>query len=270
MKRDELALIIFNNLNNNFKKLQEDFNKTKNNIGYFYIDDLLPTELILEIYKNFPSTNEMVLKKSIREDKYIGVQMNKFNPMIEEIIFSFQDEKVLNIIGEICNIRDLHADSNLYAGGISTMKKNQFLNPHLDNSHNKDRELWRVLNLLFYVTPDWKLEYGGNLELWDSGLNNKITIESKFNRLVVMATHEKSIHSVSPINHSHFTRNCVSNYYFSSNSNLENENFHVTSFRERPGNFIKDIILQTDNKIRMFIRKIFKKGIVENPHVYKK
>ena len=53
------------------------------------------------------------------------------------------------------------------------MKKNQFLNPHLDNSHDKDRSRWHVLNLLYYVTPNWQEDFGGNLELWTNGLQEK-------------------------------------------------------------------------------------------------
>jgi hypothetical protein len=61
-------------------------------------------------------------------------------------------------IAKICNIKEVFPDDKLYAGGISLMGKNQFLNPHLDNSHDKDREKWRVLNLLYYVTPDWDIK----------------------------------------------------------------------------------------------------------------
>ena len=127
------------------------------------------------------------------------------------------------------------------------MGKDQFLNPHLDNSHDKDRNLWRVLNLLYYVTPSWEKEYGGNLELWPNGLENKpITIHSKFNRLVVMATHQTSLHSVSPVQFEGY-RCCVSNYYFSKHPFKVDDRFHVTSFRGRPNEKIKDKILQLDS-----------------------
>jgi Rps23 Pro-64 3,4-dihydroxylase Tpa1-like proline 4-hydroxylase len=150
------------------------------------------------------------------------------------------------------------------------MAYKQFLNPHLDNSHDKDRNQWRVLNLLYYVSPNWEESYGANLELWPNGLNKKqITIHSKFNRLVVMATHNKSIHSVSEVNFDGF-RCCVSNYYFSKKPLKNTDSFHVTSFRGRPENKLTDLILKIDTFLRMTIRKVFKKGIKENPHVYKK
>ena len=150
------------------------------------------------------------------------------------------------------------------------MGKKQFLNPHLDNSHDKDRNLWRVLNLLYYVTPNWEETNGGNLELWPNGLKNKqITVHSKFNRLAVMETHNDALHSVSPVVFDGYRR-CVSNYYFSNSPLKESDSFHVTSFRGRPENKFSDLVLQLDTFLRMSLRKIFKKGIKENPHVYKK
>jgi len=150
------------------------------------------------------------------------------------------------------------------------MGKNNFLNPHLDNSHDKDRNKWRVLNLLYYVTPNWQNEHGGNLEIWPKGLkNDPISIISKFNRLVVMTTHQKSWHSVSKVLKEDI-RCCISNYYFSDTPLLTSDTFHVTTFRGRPEEKIKDFMLQLDNTVRSGLRKFFKKGVRENPHQYKK
>jgi len=270
MNRNEYATLIFQSLAKNKEQLKTQFSSAKNQIGYFFIDDLLPEELALELYDSFPKASEMVLKKSIREDKYIAAQMNLYNPILEEIIYAFQDQRIVDIIGEICEIKEMIPDDNLYAGGISMMGNKQFLNPHLDNSHDKDRELWRVLNLLYYITPNWEQQYGGNLELWPDGLSKpQITIHSKFNRLAIMATHNDSLHSVSPVVFEGY-RCCVSNYYFSKNPLLETDDFHVTSFRGRPENKFTDVVLRIDSFLRMTIRKVFKKGIKENPHVYKK
>lgn len=270
MKRTAIAQLILEKLEQNKEVLKKQFDQTKAEIGYFFLDDLLPESLALEIYNVFPKSEQMVLKKSIRENKYVAAQMDRYNPLLEEIIYAFQDIRIVKLVGEICAIEQTLPDDNLYAGGISLMAHKQFLNPHLDNSHDKDRNLWRVLNLLYYVTPNWEESYGGNLELWPEGLNHKqITIHSKFNRLAVMATHNYSLHSVSPVVYQG-ERCCVSNYYFSEKSLLESSHFHVTSFRGRPENKLTDLVLQCDTWLRMNIRKVFKKGIKENPHVYKK
>ncbi len=84
-----------------------------------------------------------------------------------------------------------------------------------------------------------------------------------------MATHNKSLHYVSPVTYEGL-RCCVSNYYFSKEPLLATDTFHVTSFRGRPENRLTDGLLRLDAAIRMGLRKIFKKGVRENPHVYRK
>ncbi len=269
--KKEISLLIFESISKNFDDLRKQYLTSENKIGFFYLDNLLPEDLVLEINAVFPESEDMILKKSLRENKYIAVQMNNYSELLENIIYAFQDEMLVNLIGKICNITDLHPDDNLYAGGLSLMKKNQFLNPHLDNSHDKDVSKWRVLNLLFYVCPNWQVNYGGNLELWPNGLENEqVTIESKFNRLVVMATHDYSWHSVSPIISESYSRKCISNYYFSNTSLKKTDNFHVTTFRGRPNQMVINQFLKLDSFLRMKIRSFFKKGIVKNKHVYKK
>ena len=268
--RTEIASIIFNNLLKNKVSLKEQFIETSEKIGFFYLDDLLPEDLAFNIYNCFPDVKDTVQRKSLREYKYTAYQMDKYNSLLEEVIYAFQDNRIVKLVSEICNIKNITADENLYAGGISLMTQGNFLNPHLDNSHDKDRDRWRVLNLLYYVSPNWQLGFGGNLEVWPNGLKEKqTTIESKFNRLVVMATNQKSWHSVSKVIEDN-VRCCVSNYYFSEKPLLPSDTFHITTFRVRPKEKIKDFVFQLDNKIRATLRLVFKKGVRENPHQYKK
>jgi len=270
MDREVFARLIYQNIKDNQLQLKKQFLASKNKIGFFFLEGLLPEEIALEIYNKFPSVDDAVERNSLREQKFTAYQMNKYDSLLEEVIYAFQDEKIVNLISNICDIQNLVSDEHLYAGGLSLMAKGSFLNPHLDNSHDKNRENWRVLNLLYYVTPDWAYANGGNLEIWTDGLKEEqITIESKFNRLVVMATHQNSWHSVSKVVENR-VRCCVSNYYFSKEALLPSDAFHVTTFRGRPKEKLKDFVLQIDNKIRSSIRFFFKKGIRENPHQYKK
>lgn len=268
--RKEIASLIVNQLKENKQTLKEQFNFSKNTIGYFYLDNLLPEKLVKQIHAKFPKLEETIKKKNLREFKYLAYQMDVYDPLLEEVIYAFQDTEVVKLISEICDIEVLFPDESLYAGGLSLMAKDNYLSPHLDNSHDKDRNLWRVLNLLYYVTPNWELKNGGNLELWEQGVKGEqTTIVSKNNRLVVMATHQKSWHSVSKVAVDN-VRCCVSNYYFSTNALLPTDQFHVTSFRGEKNKKAKDVILQVDTMIRSVLRKIFRKGVRENPHKYKK
>jgi hypothetical protein len=61
----------------------------------------------------------------------------------------------------------------------------------------------------------------------------------------------------------------VSNYYFSNQPVDTKSYFHVTSFRGRPEQKLRDIILQGDAMLRNGIRKVFKYGIKKS-HYYRK
>jgi Rps23 Pro-64 3,4-dihydroxylase Tpa1-like proline 4-hydroxylase len=239
-------------------------------INYFVLDDVLPEKWSHEIYAAFPNTEKMTLKRSLRELKYVSAQMNKYDSLLEEGIYAFQTPQLVKLVEQITQIKALEPDEMLYAGGISTMARGHYLNPHVDNSHDKSRERYRVLNLLYYVSPDWTEAAGCNLELWPDGPEGRsTTILSRFNRLVVMLTHQGSWHSVSR-NVSNRLRCCVSNYYFSKEPPGGTEYFHVTSFRGRPEQPIRDMVLRTDIWLRTAIRRLFPSGIAKNQHYYDK
>lgn len=139
------------------------------------------------------------------------------------------------------------------------MFKGDFLNPHLDNSHGANRDLYRRLNLLYYVAPDWALENGGNLELWDTAVKHQQTIVARFNRLVVMETNKTSWHSVSPVT-SDNVRCCVSNYYFSPESPDQTAYFHATSFSGRPEETGRRVLGFFDNRLRNAVSKTLRIG----------
>lgn len=270
MNRSTYAQFIYERLNPMKGDLRKQFLEG-NRISTFIVDDLLPGELAEEAYAAFPPASALVLKKSLKEDKYVGVQMDEYNPLLEEIVYAFQDQKLVSLLEEITEIENMYADPHLYASGLSLMGKGQFLNPHLDNSHDKEQKGYRVLNLLYYVTPGWRFEYGGNLELWDGGLKRTPrVIHSQFNRLVCMATHRTSWHSVQPIRVDE-KRSCVSNYYFAPRAlETTDEYFHVTSFRGRPGQPMVDFIVRMDGVLRQIARRVLSPKLVRNPHVYKK
>lgn len=267
--RSEIADRVAARLLANVQHMREQFSKS-GRIPSCWVDNVLPEALARQIYGGFPPVGRMMFKNSIKERKYVAAQMNEHPPILEEAVFAFQDKRVVDLVGQITGLREIEPDTNLYAGGISAMPKGNYLKPHLDNSHDKNRERYRVLNLLYYVTPEWREDHGGNLELWDAGPKEAPrTIPSLFNRLVLMVTNKSSWHSVSEVLHNG-SRCCVSNYYFSSVSPEQQDYFHATSFRGRPGERVSDLVMATDNAVRTTVLKVFGSKAYTNPHVYKR
>ena len=223
------------------------------------IDDLLPPELATEIFEAFPSGDQMRLLSSFRERKFTSKSFDRFDPLVSDATFAFQDERVVALVSEITGISDAVGDPHLYAGGISAMEEGHFLNPHIDNSHDHQQRNYRVLNLLYYVTPDWTHDDGGNLELWDGRVIEQTEIVSRFNRLVLMSTNDTSFHSVSGVTGAR-RRCCVSNYYFSPHSPNSGALSHVTYFRARPEQRVRRVLTRTDSELRTVLRKVRRSG----------
>lgn len=244
--------------------------RSSDRIKHFVLDDVLPQDWAGEIRRAFPSGDAMTLRRTLREVKYVSAQMDRYDPLLEEAIYAFQSPEIVAQIGEITRLRALEPDERLYAGGISVMGHGHFLNPHIDNSHDQSRQRYRVLNLLFYVSPDWAEAKGANLELWPEGPDGRpVTVVSRFNRLVVMVTDKQSWHSVSK-NNSRENRCCVSNYYFSKYPVGTNEYSHVTTFRGRPDQPLRDLLLKLDGGARHLLRRAFPGGIRKSEHYYRK
>jgi len=261
--RGRLVNLILQRLDRDAKQIAADFGAEKGvKTRFCAIDDLLPDDIAQKIADGFPPTSEMRLMKSFRELKYNSKSLDKFDPLIADITFALQDNRVIDKIAELTGIKDPHGDPHLYAGGLSAMTRGHFLNPHIDNSHDGEQQNYRVLNLLYYITPGWRSENGGNLELWDESVTKPVEIPSLFNRLVLMATNDKSWHSVNEVKVDG-VRRCVSNYYFSPHSPNGYETSHVTYFMARPEQKVRRIVTKLDSDLRSILRKIKKDGFAK-------
>lgn len=247
-------------------RLQADYGAGR--VPAFCLDDLLPPEWAAQLHAVFPAQRRMTFKNSIKERKHVTAQMNAHAPILEEAVYAFQMPAVVEAVAAITGLKGLEPDTELYAGGLSAMGKGAYLKPHLDNSHDAAQQRYRVLNLLYYVTPDWRAEDGGALEVWDEGpTGTPRAFPSLFNRLVVMATNRHSWHSVDAVKADR-RRCCVSNYYFSRVSPEERDYFHATSFRGRPDEPIGDLIMRADATLRTVILKTTGTKLYKNPHRY--
>lgn len=234
-------------------------------IRHFFLDDLLPAEEARSLARQFPDPNTLILRSSLRERKRVGVDVKHYAPQIGECLFALQEPAVVQAIARITGLKDLEPDPSLYASGISVMGRGDFLNPHLDNSHDGEGRRYRALNILFYVSPGWELKNGGSLELWDPAVTRAQTIWSKFNRLVVMETHQTNWHSVGRVLVDQ-PRFCVSNYYFSRTSPTGKDYTQVTTFAGRPEQPLKRLALKLDSFLRNTGGRLFPRYRQKSKH----
>ncbi len=262
IKKEELVNLILAKLLPLSDLLSDEFQASNEEVGvrYCVVDNFLPIDLAEQISGAFPDLGSMRLMDSFREKKLTSKNFDECDPLLGEVTFALQDRRVIALVERITNIKNQVPDPSLYAGGLSAMCKGHFLGPHIDNSHDGSRKYYRTLNLLYYVTPQWSLESGGNLELWDKLVRRNATIVSCFNRLVIMETTPVSWHSVSEVR-TDKVRKCISNYYFSLRAPTGRGYFNVTSFSARPEQSVRRILARLDNQLRQFIRKVAPDGL---------
>ncbi len=251
--KNMLTDLIVQKLNENKDRLKNEFS-LKHPIKvarHFALDNLLPTEIAEQIYASFPKTKKMRLLNSYGELKLKYSHIKNTASLLQDVHAAIQNPRVVSLIEEITTIKNQVPDMSPLSGGVSTLLKGHYINPHLDNSHDVAKKLYRTVNLLYYVSPDWKVENGGNYELWNEDVNERILVPSFFNRLVVMETNRTSWHAVNPVL-CDVPRCCVFNYFFSEQSPEDEDYFHGASsiffnplFKARP-----------EQKIRRTVRRI--------------
>lgn len=254
--RDSQAFVyeIIKSLDTHFNELKYQFNNKRidTNTKFFVLDNLLDISSANYIHDDIITANNIKWSKknTFREKKSGCKDIRSFNQNVVNIFKAFEDKKVISLISKITSIKDLQSDPSLYAAGISKMKYGDFLNPHIDNSHDGTKSLYRRLNLLFYISPNIKSEHGGNLELWDKKIKREMKLAPIFNRLIIMETNRDSWHSVDKIINKDIERICITTYYFSKNSPENYHYKHVTSFLGRPDQVFLRGFSRIDNYLR--------------------
>jgi Rps23 Pro-64 3,4-dihydroxylase Tpa1-like proline 4-hydroxylase len=235
--KNQLIELILKRLNESKEQLKNDFLREHpiKISRYFVLDNLLPLDLAEQIYASFPKPKKMNLLTSFGKIKLRYCHLKDAASLLQDLNAAIQDSKVVAVIEEITGVEKQIPDPTRFAGGISTLLKGYYINPHLDNSHDvATKRYYRTMNVLYYASPNWSIENGGNYELWDASVTNHVLVPCLFNRLLVMETNQSSWHAVNPVL-CDAPRCCIFNYYFSEQSPEGVEYFFdAPSFKARP------------------------------------
>jgi 2OG-Fe(II) oxygenase superfamily len=114
---------------------------------------------------------------------------------IRHAIHELNSGPFIRFLEELTGIDHLLPDPHLSGGGIHLSRQGGHLGVHADFNWHEKLQAHRRLNLLIYLTPDWRREYGGELELWScDGTKREQTVEPLFNRAVLFTTRSDTFH----------------------------------------------------------------------------
>jgi 2OG-Fe(II) oxygenase superfamily len=239
--------IVLSRLRENEVRLKSDFNQP-GKIRCCWLDDLLPLEILHEALGGLPNPAAMVRRQSLKERKYVTAALDQLGDATRNLVAAFSGPEIAEVVTGLLGGARLSADPRLYNGGITKMMPGDFMCPHLDNSHNYDRTQRRAVVLLYYMSPEWREDYGGALELWDDDRKAPPReIAHQSNRLVIMETTDHSWHAVRPISGPHSRIN-VTTYYYAPKTEITPA--RLTRFAPWPGQPVRGLYFNADFHIR--------------------
>lgn len=189
--------------------------------NHLILDDFLGHEDAIQIASEFPEFEDPAWYSynNPLEIKKASNNWNIFKKKTYQFFYHVLSPQFTEKLSTILGVK-LYPDVGLHGGGFHTHKAGGKLNPHLDYSIHPKLGLQRRVNLIIYINPNWKPEYGGAFGLWENNQEGKgpgklvKQVDCLFNRAVIFDTTQNSWHGIcNDITSGGHTRNSLATYY---------------------------------------------------------
>ncbi|MFP3942806.1 MAG: 2OG-Fe(II) oxygenase [Alphaproteobacteria bacterium] len=206
---------------------------------HIVIDDFLPLEILRRAVAEFPARRPGRFADAYSRLK-TGYQMEMIrSPYLHNLQAAFNSSQFLDFLEEMTGIRGLIPDPHFMGGGLHETARGGYLKIHADFNVHPRLNLKRRLNLILFLNEDWREDWGGQLELWETDMSvRRHSISPVANRAVVFNTDPTSFHGhpeplACPEN---VYRRSIALYYYTAAGNVRQEQqVRTTDFRPRPG-----------------------------------
>ena len=133
------------------------------------------------------------------------------------MIHDLSSPAFLEFLGAVTGIPRLMPDPYLEGGGLHMSGPRGVLTPHTDFHSYLKLKLYRRVNVLVYLTPEWRPEFGGCLELYEKGGATPVrSIVPTWGTCVVFRTDDRSVHGFSKPTAEGKWRRSIALYYYTS------------------------------------------------------
>ena len=233
---------------------------------FFVIEGFLEPSFAAEVaaaYPTFETAKAMGFAfNAVNERKKVQVtERARFPDAVGRLSDALASPAFLASLGAVTGIPNLLWDRQLFGGGIHVTGPHGRLDVHVDFNvleHHGEAKLYRRLNLLLYLNPEWNEEWGGQVEFWDRDVKTCVqTYLPSLNRCVVFETSEISYHGVAPLTcPAHEVRRSFAAYYYTTEpANAEAPAAHSTIFRARPDERMRQYVLMPAERLQRSVRE---------------
>ena len=185
-----------------------------------------------------PDTRFWIQYKHYNEDKVGLTKKEIFPPLLRRLADELNSPRFVSWLSVLTGTESLLPDPSLHGGGLHQCGRGGFLNLHTDFSRHYYNRSWRrKVNLILYLNPDWKPDWGGALEFWDRKLRLRVAkYPPLLNHAVIFNTDNNALHGFPdrlrcPEN---VCRKSIAFYYYTADENSRAA-VRPTDYQARPG-----------------------------------
>ncbi len=150
------------------------------------------------------------------------------------VIRELTEPRFLRFLESVSGIAKLIPDPYLEGGGLHLSGPRGHLAPHTDYHVYGGLDLFRRLNVLVYLNPEWEDGDGGSLGLYaESDREPAVRVEPRFGTCVIFETSDVSIHGVERVAEGRLRRS-VALYYYTAADSARYAGDHSTHWRVHP------------------------------------
>lgn len=162
------------------------------------IDDLVPLEVARACESEFEQTSREHWRLYTDQGNTRKLELSdegRMGPVTRQLIAQFNGRAMVEFLGELTGISGLVGDPHLVGGGLHELGAGGFLRVHADFNVHPLLRLDRRINVLLYLNEDWQADWGGELELWDAEMRDRVDpITPRLGRVVIFNVTDRSYH----------------------------------------------------------------------------
>ena len=235
---DPETLLIETDLARNAGKSRAEAYQSAKPYPHICVDNFMPAE-ILERVKSELAALPAPEASFVRAQENLKTAYNpdRLSSYSRALFNALNARPFIMFLEEMTGISGLIPDPYFIGAGIHRVANGGHLDIHADFNLHKPMMLERRLNVLIYLNPDWRPEWGGSFEIWDKQMTRKeASFTPVFNRMVCFSTASDTFHgNPEVVNHpTGEPRLSIALYYYTATWSPSRK-AHSTLFKPRPG-----------------------------------
>lgn len=205
------------------------------------LSDVFPAELVAQVHAEARGLDRSRMRASHtrRHTKLETNDRSRLGPATRALQDHLDSPDFIAVLTAVTGVTDLLPDPQHYSAGVHETPRGGRTMVHIDFARHPETQQHHRVNVLLYLNPEWRDDWGGQLELWPSDMSAVgARIQPTANTMVIWETHGGTLHGLpdpvaGPPGTSRFA--LASYYYTEAPAESPVDRAAVSTFLARPG-----------------------------------